>query len=142
MIQRTGTPRQAQLALGLIRIAAGVIFMAHGYQKFFMMGIDGVTGFFTQVGVPLPGIMAIVVATLELVGGLALFLGIFGRFVAVLLALDILGAILTVHITKGFFVPSGVEFVGLLFMSAVAIVIAGPGALSVDSAMSGARVRR
>lgn len=142
MIQRLGTPRQAQLAIGLVRIVAGVIFMAHGYQKFFIMGIDGTTGFFTQIGVPLPGIMAIVIATLELVGGLALLLGVFARFIAIPLAFDILGAIVFVHIRNGFFVPRGIEFVTLLLASAVAIAIAGPGALSIDAAMSRSPDRR
>ena len=141
MIQRIGTPRQAQLALGILRIVTGVIFMAHGYQKFFIMGIDGVTGFFTQVGAPLPGITAILIATLELVGGFMMVLGLFARFIAVPLALDMLGAILLVHIRNGFFVPGGVEFVMLLLVSAMAIAIAGPGALSVDSATSPARDR-
>ena len=141
MIQRIGTPRQAQVALGILRIVAGVIFMAHGYQKFFIMGIDGVTGFFTQVGAPLPGITAILIATLELAGGLLLLLGVFARFIAVPLALDMLGAILLVHVRNGFFVPRGVEFVMLLLVSAIAIAIAGPGALSVDAATSPARDR-
>lgn len=142
MTQRLGTPRQAQLAIGLVRIVAGVIFMAHGYQKFFIMGIDGTTGFFTQVGVPLPGITAIISATLELVGGLALLLGVFARFIAIPLAFDILGAIVFVHIRNGFFVPKGIEFVTLLLASAVAIAIAGPGALSIDAAMSRSPDRR
>jgi putative oxidoreductase len=142
MVQRIGTPRQAQIALAVMRIVAGIIFMAHGYQKFFMMGIDGVTGFFTQVGVPLPGIMAIVIATLELAGGLALVLGFFARFVAVPLAFDILGAIITVHIKNGFFVPAGVEFVLLLLSAAVAIAIAGPGAFSIDAATTRSRDHR
>ena len=142
MIQRTGTPAQAQLALAVIRIVAGVIFMAHGYQKFFIMGLDGVTGFFTQVGVPLPGIMAIVIASLELVGGLALLLGIFARFIAIPLAFDVLGALFMVHIKNGFFVPMGIEFVMLLSAAAIAIAIGGAGALSLDSAMSGQRNRR
>jgi putative oxidoreductase len=142
MVQRIGTPRQAQIALAVIRIVAGIIFMAHGYQKFFMMGIDGVTGFFTQLGIPLPGIMAIVIATLELAGGLALLLGVFARFVAVPLAFDILGAIVTVHIKNGFFVPTGVEFVLLLLSAAVAIAVAGPGAFSIDAATTRSRDHR
>jgi putative oxidoreductase len=142
MAQRIGTPRQAQIALAVIRIVAGIIFMAHGYQKFFMMGIDGVTGFFTQLGIPLPGIMAIVIATLELAGGLALLLGVFARFVAVPLAFDILGAIVTVHIKNGFFVPTGVEFVLLLLSAAVAIAVAGPGAFSIDAATTRSRDHR
>ena len=79
MIRKVGSPAQAQIALGLIRIIVGVIFFAHGYQKFFAMGIEGTTGFFTQVGAPLPGISAIVVASLELVGGLSLVAGFIAR---------------------------------------------------------------
>ena len=132
MIQRIGSPRQAQLALGLIRIIAGVIFFAHGYQKFFIMGIEGTTGFFTQVGAPLPGISAIVVASLELVGGILLAAGFMTRLVAIPLAIDIATAILLLHSKHGFFVPMGVEFVTLLLVSAIALAIAGPGAFSVD----------
>ena len=142
MIQRFGSAAQAQTALGILRIAAGVIFMAHGYQKFFSMGISGVTGFFDQVGVPLAGIMAIVISTLELVGGFALLIGFFGRFIAVPLALDMAGAIFFVHAKNGFFVPKGIEFVALLMMSAIAIAIAGPGRFSVDSAFAGKIERR
>lgn len=132
MIQRVGSPRQAQIALGLIRIVAGVIFFAHGYQKFFVMGIDGTTGFFTQVGAPLPGISAIVVASVELVGGALLVAGFLTRLVAIPLAIDMSTAILLFHSKHGFFVPMGVEFVTLLLASAVALVIAGAGAFSVD----------
>jgi putative oxidoreductase len=132
VIQRVGSPRQAQIALGLIRIVAGVIFFAHGYQKFFVMGIDGVTGFFTQVGAPLPGISAIVVASLELVGGILLAAGFMSRLVASPLAIDIATAILLIHSKHGFFVPMGVEFVTLLLVSAIALAIAGPGAFSID----------
>ena len=136
MVQRIGSANQAQDALGILRVVAGVIFMAHGYQKFFMMGLPGVTEFFTQVGAPLPGITAIVVATLELAGGFALLIGLFARFIAVPLAMDIAGAIVLVHIKNGFFVPRGVEFVLLLMVSAIAIAIAGPGKFSVDRALS------
>jgi putative oxidoreductase len=132
MIRKVGTPAQAQIALGLIRIMAGVIFFAHGYQKFFVMGIEGTTGFFTQVGAPLPGISAILVASLELVGGLLLVAGFLTRIVAIPLAIDIATAILLIHSKHGFFVPMGVEFVTLLLVSAIALAIAGPGAFSID----------
>lgn len=136
MMQRLGSPSQAQIALGLIRVVAGIIFMAHGYQKFFIMGIDGVTGFFTQVGAPLPGISAIVVATLELAGGAALLVGLFARFVAIPLAIDMSMAIILLHSKHGFFVPMGIEFVTLLLASAIAIAIGGAGAFSVDRALA------
>ncbi len=137
MYQRIGSPTQAQIALGLIRIVAGVIFFAHGYQKFFMMGLDGVTGFFTQVGAPLPGISAIVVSSVELVGGLMLAAGILTRIVAIPLAIDMATAIVLVHSKHGFFVPMGIEFVTLLLVSAVAMVIGGPGAFSIDKRGAG-----
>lgn len=136
MMQRLGSPSQAQIALGLIRVVAGIIFMAHGYQKFFIMGIDGVTGFFTQVGAPLPGISAIVVGTLELAGGAALLVGLFARFVAIPLAIDMSMAIILLHSKHGFFVPMGIEFVTLLLASAIAIAIGGAGAFSVDRALA------
>ena len=142
MVQRIGSAAQAQTALGILRIVAGVIFMAHGYQKFFTMGITGVTGFFDQLGIPLAGIMAIVIATLEFVGGFALLIGFFARFVAVPLALDMAGAIFFFHAKNGFFVPAGVEFVMLLMAAAIAVAIAGPGKFSVDSVLGPTRERR
>ena len=142
MVQRIGSAAQAQTALGILRIVAGVIFMAHGYQKFFTMGITGVTGFFDQLGIPLAGIMAIVIATLEFVGGFALLTGFFARFVAVPLALDMAGAIFFFHAKNGFFVPAGVEFVMLLMAAAIAVAIAGPGKFSVDSVLAPTRERR
>lgn len=132
MIQRIASPSQAQIALGLIRIIAGVIFMAHGYQKFFSMGIEGTTGFFTQIGAPLPGISAIVVATVELVGGFALLAGFMTRLVAIPLIIDMATAIILLHSKHGFFVPMGIEFVTLLLVSALALAIGGPGAFSLD----------
>ena len=132
MLQRIASPRQAQIALGLIRIAAGMVFMAHGYQKFFTMGIEGTTGFFTQLGIPLPGIAAIVVATVELVGGFAFLAGFMTRLVAIPLAIDMATAILVFHSKHGFFVPMGIEFVTLLLVSAIGLAIGGPGAFSLD----------
>jgi putative oxidoreductase len=142
MVQRIGTAAQAQTALGILRIVAGIIFVAHGYQKFFVMGIPGVTGFFDQLGIPLAGIMAIVVATFELVGGFALLIGLFARFAAVPLALDMAGAIFFFHAKNGFFVPGGVEFVLLLMTSAIAVAIAGSGRFSIDHLLAPAGDRR
>ncbi len=88
-------------ALLLARIAIGVIFLAHGWQKFFTNGIDGTTRFFTSAGVPVPGLSAWAATVLELVGGGALVLGVAVPVVGVLLALDMLGAFFFVHAGKG-----------------------------------------
>ena len=124
--------RRTQIALTLLRVVVGVVFFMHGYQKFFIMGIPGVTGFFTHVGAPLPGISAYVMATLELVGGIALVLGLFTRIVAIPLMLDVLGAIILVHAKNGFFVPMGVEFVTTLLTATLVLALAGGGAASID----------
>lgn len=130
MLQRYATQRQMEIGLGILRIATGLVFAAHGYQKFFTMGIEGTTGFFTGLGIPLPGLTAILIATLELVGGLAFAAGLFTRLVAIPLALDMAGAIFFFH--RGFFVPKGVEFVGTLMFAAIALALGGPGAFSID----------
>lgn len=132
MTFRIASRSQTDVALGILRIVTGIVFAAHGYQKFFVMGVGGTTGFFTHVGIPLPGIAAIVVATFELAGGIALVLGIFTRLIAIPLAIDMFCAIILVHAKNGFFVPMGVEFVLMLMTSAIALAIGGPGAFSVD----------
>ena len=135
MSARFATQRQMEIGLGILRIITGVVFAAHGYQKFFTMHIEGVTGFFTGLGVPLPGIAAIMVSTLELVGGIAFAAGFFTRSLGVLLALDMAGAIFFFH--RGFFVPKGVEFVLMNLASSLALAIGGPGAFSVDGIIGG-----
>jgi putative oxidoreductase len=129
-------PRQLDTGMAIVRIITGIIFIAHGAQKVFGFGIGGTTQFFTQVGAPLPGVAAPLVAALELVGGVALVIGLLTRLVALGLALDMLGAILLVHLANGFFVGgNGVEFVLLLMVNAIALVVAGPGAFSLDGAI-------
>ena len=131
------TPKRADLGLTILRIVTGVIFAAHGYQKFFTMGIPGVTGFFTQVGAPMPHVSAIVVASVELFGGLALILGLFTRLVAIPLAIDMLMAIVLVHFKNGLTGPTGMELVLVLMSSAIALAVAGPGALAADAIFGG-----
>src|SRR6476646_9018559 len=85
-------PKHSAVGIALLRIVLGVIILMHGWQKFFGMGIGGVTGFFTQVGAPMPGVMAPVIATIELAGGIALIIGLLTRLAALGVAADLLGA--------------------------------------------------
>lgn len=119
-------------ALALLRTVAGVVFIAHGIQKFFLMGIPGVTQYFAGLGAPLPQVTAPLVATLELAGGIALILGLFTRPIALALVGDMLGAIVLQHLKGGFWVPNGVEFVMTLGGAAAALALAGGGRYSLD----------
>ena len=133
------TPSHQRLGIAVLRIVTGLVFLMHGYQKVFVFGIAGTTGAFTKMGVFMPGVMAPFIAVLELVGGLALIIGLLTRLAALGLALDMLGAILLVHLAGGFYLPMGYEFALTLFAACVALLFGGPGAYSVDDGIASRR---
>lgn len=121
------------LALLVLRFAVGAIFATHGYQKLFVMGHEGVTGFFTQIGVPMAGIAAWGISLLEFAGGLARMAGAFTRILAVLFVCDMIVAIALVLLPKGW---GGYELEFLLASGSLAIVLAGAGAYSIDAKLA------
>lgn len=127
-------PDKADLAMTIIRVIVGIAFFAHGWQKVFTFGFAGTGGFFESVGIPAAGFFAIVVSLLELLGGLALILGIGTRIVGLLLAIDMFTALLVVHLPNGFFVSeNGYELVLVLGMAALAFAITGASTVSLDN---------
>ena len=118
--------------IALLRIAVGGIFVAHGAQKLFLLGIPGLSGFLGQIGVPFPTLSAIAVTAAEFLGGLALVAGFFTRWAALPIAFSMAVAAVTVHLKAGFFLPNGVEYVLALFVASVALSLTGSGAFSVD----------
>ena len=120
-------------ALLALRTIIGIVFVAHGAQKLFAYGIDGVTAGFGQMGIPAPALAATLVAFGELLGGAALLAGVLTRVAAAGLAVIMLGATLLAHLPNGFFAPDGVEFTLSLFSAAIVLALAGPGKWSVDA---------
>lgn len=133
-------PALTTAGLTVLRVVLGVLFTAHGWQKFNEWTIGGTQAAFGEMGIPLAQAAAPIVATLELVGGIALIIGMFSRPIAVLLTLNMLGAAVLVHLSNGIFVESGgVELVLILGAAAVAIALIGPGRASLDHAVFGKR---
>ena len=81
-----------EVALLILRVGAGLLFAGHGAQKLFVFGFAGVAGTFGQLNVPIPSVLGPISTVLELVGGLALIIGLLTRLAALGLAADMLGA--------------------------------------------------
>jgi len=111
-----------------IRAALGVMFIAHAYLKIAVFTVPGFAGFLTQTGFPAALAWPIILA--ELIGGIAILLGIYSRAVSVALLPVLLGAVL-VHAPNGwlFNAPNGGwEYPAFLAIAAVAHVLIGDGA--------------
>ncbi|UUM32669.1 DoxX family protein [Vibrio japonicus] len=80
----------APYAAFLLRVTSGLLFLAHGLTKVFVFTIPGTVGFFESLG--LPPIIAYLTIVAELLGGLALVLGVATRVVSAALIPVLLGA--------------------------------------------------
>lgn len=145
----TTRPDWAPVPLRLI-LAAGFIF--HGLPKLSSMaGHDMFAGMLTGMGIPLPGLMAWVVGGLEVFGGLALLLGLFVTWTAILLLVEMVVALLMVHLPNGFnaihitgmsdqgpvFGMPGAEYTLLYMAALLSLLFSGPGPLRVGSKQAG-----
>jgi putative oxidoreductase len=130
-------PASPALALLVLRLALGAIFIAHGAQKVFVYGFAGTSASFGDMGVPLEGVMGPLVALLELVGGILLVLGLGTRVVAAALTVNMIVATLLVHLTAGIFVAEGgYELTLMLGAASLALVLAGAGRFSLDAVLT------
>ncbi len=121
------------LALLVARLGLGVILIAHGWQKLSDQGLAGTAAGFGQMGVPLPTVSAYYATFVELVGGVALILGLALPLVGLLVALDMAGALVLVHLPNGLFASEGgFELVLAIGVGAVAIAAAGSGRFGLD----------
>ncbi len=126
--------RTAPYAALLLRLALGGLFLAHASLKLFVFTPAGTAQFFVSVGVP--GALAYVTIAAEVLGGLALILGLQTRLAALALAPVLLGAIATVHGSAGFFFDNahgGWEYPAFWTVALVVQALLGDGAYALGS---------
>lgn len=120
-----------------IRIGAGAIFAAHGAQKLFGWfggyGLEGTAGWMNSIGLEPGLLMATMAGSAEFFGGLLLIVGLLVRPAALVLAVTMVIAIVTVHLENGLFMANnGYEFGLALLVVSVGLVFRGAGSLSAD----------
>ncbi|MFJ5769443.1 DoxX family protein [Psychrobacillus sp. NPDC093180] len=118
----------------LLRLVLGISFFIHGLVKF-QGGIENTVGWFESIGIL--GFFAYAVATLELVGGIALILGIGTRVVSAFFVVLMVGAIIKVKFAIGFLgTPemAGYELDLAFLVIALFLVLNGSKFLSIDEA--------
>ena len=123
----------ADLAYPLIRFAAGVMLIPHGWTKFFGGALQGTAGFMSKIGLEPAYVVATYIDVLELVGGTMLAIGLLTRFVAIQVVGFMAVAAFYAHWGNGFlWIKGGYEYPLFWGVVALAIVFRGGGRLSVD----------
>jgi len=128
-----GLEKLKPLALLLLRAALGVIFVYHGYPKLFGHTHETMEGF-AHMG--LPSYFAYIAGVIELFGGFMLLAGLFARIAGLLIAGEMVVALVKVHhIVSEPLVVHNYEFPLILAAGAFAIAVLGAGAISLDQAL-------
>ena len=121
------------IGITLLRVSLGVMWIAHALLKLFVFTLAGTAQFFESVG--LPGFLAYPVFAIELVGGVALVLGVYARQFSLALT-PVMFAAATVHFGNGWVHTSpngGWEYPVFLTVASVALWLAGDGVFAVRS---------
>ncbi|SBP89719.1 DoxX family protein [Thiomonas delicata] len=130
MIKQSTAPYAALL----LRVSLGIMFLAHVGLKIFVFTVPGFVGYFASLG--LPAILAYAVIALELLGGIALILGIYASWVAIPLALEMLGTIVLVHGANGWLFTNkggGWEYPAFWSVGLITLFLLGDGAMALKS---------
>ena len=120
-----------------LRVGAGAVFAAHGAQKLFGWfggyGLEGTAGWMASIGLEPGMLMAVLAGSAEFFGGLLLIVGLLVRPAALVLAITMVVAIVTVHLQNGLFMANnGYEFGLALLVASLALLLRGAGSMSAD----------
>lgn len=110
-----------------LRIGSGTLFIAHGWPK--LSDLAGNIALWQHLHLPLPAVLGPAQAVVEFLGGILLLCGLLTRFVALLLTVDVVGAILVVDIHAGAII--GLEW--LAMWVCLALLRSGAGPWSLDA---------
>ncbi|GAA1209399.1 DoxX family protein [Prauserella alba] len=119
------------------RIAVGVVFLAHGLDKW-NAGIDGTAQMLGAVGIPLPTVAAVFIIAVEVVGSILFIVGLATPLVGIGYAVVGLGATFAVHLDAGLTGEGGYELVLLLALTGLALGF-NSGRLALDHVLLGRR---
>lgn len=115
----------------VLRVTLGVLFLAHAGLKIFVFTPAGTAKFFESIGYP--ATLAYLTIAAEVVGGIALILGVYARAVAIVLIPILIGAILSVHGSAGFFFSNpkgGWEYPAFWALALLVLALVGDGAFA------------
>jgi putative oxidoreductase len=116
-----------------VRIAMGAILVVSGFQK--LTNLAGVVGFFGSIGLPAPGVLAPLVALMELLGGILVLIGLRPRWIAVWFVGEFLVTFLYVKLVRGAgWDAARIDL--LMLVGAILLILAGAGQASVDGLRS------
>nr|WP_210491151.1 DoxX family protein [Patulibacter sp. SYSU D01012] len=137
LLPRSTTDGPADVGLLALRLVLGAVFVAHGAQKLFGAwgggGISGTGQAFEAVGLSPGEPLAALAGTGELVGGVLLALGLLTRLGALSVGTSMVVAIVAMHLPGPFL--GGYELPLALLAAAFAVMLVGPGRLSLDAVL-------
>ena len=121
------------VAYTLLRVIVGYNLLMHGWLKVGTFGLAGVSGYMAKVGLAPPTGWAVAAMFLETVGATCIIVGLFTRFFAAAIAIEMAIALFVVHLKAGFAVSKGgYEYVLLWGLISFAIALRGGGPYSLD----------
>lgn len=121
----------ASLGVTLLRVSLGIMWITHAMLKALVFTLPGTVKFFDSVG--LPGVLAYPVFGAEIIGGLALILGIYARQVSLAL-IPIMAVAAWVHFPNGWLHTNpggGWEYPVFLIAASLSMWLIGDGALAI-----------
>ncbi len=137
-----------RLGLALLRVTLGTIFVMHGYLGLVLVGPAAIGGYTTRMGYPaaLGPALGWYMILAHGIGGLLLIVGLFSRWAALAQVPIMASAFFLYHLHQGFFltgivvdpargtaIAGGFEYTLLVLAATLTLVLAGGGALALDS---------